>query len=67
MNCIVNTSIILMGTMMGALTEAMVNVTGAMASGIAGAMDGKETEEPNRLMDPQHPHRPGEYRKTVIP
>ena len=45
MNCIVNTSIILMGTMMGALTEAMVNVTGAVASGIAGAMDGKETEE----------------------
>jgi hypothetical protein len=38
MNLIVNTSIILMSTLMGGLTEAMMNLTEAMASGVAGAL-----------------------------
>ena len=45
MNLIVNTSIILMSTLMGGLTEAMMNMTGAMASGMAGALGGEETGE----------------------
>jgi hypothetical protein len=42
MNTIVNTSIILMSTLMGAFTEVMVNITGAMASGMAESISGKE-------------------------
>ena len=42
MNAIVNTSVILMSTMMGAFTQVMVSATGAMASGMAEAMGGKE-------------------------
>jgi len=45
MNCIANTTIILMSTMMGAFTEVMMNATGAMASGIAEALGGKEAGE----------------------
>jgi hypothetical protein len=45
MNLIVNTSIILMSTVMGGLTEAMMNITGAMASGLAGAIGGEEAGE----------------------
>jgi len=45
MNSIVNTSIILMSTMMGAFTAVMMNTTGAMASGMAEALGGKEAEE----------------------
>ena len=45
MNSVANTSIILMSTMMGAFTEVMVNATGAMASGIAGALGGEEAGE----------------------
>ena len=45
LNLIVNTSTILMGTLMGGFTEVMMNVTGSMASGIAGAVGGKEAEE----------------------
>jgi len=44
MHAIANTSIILMSTMMDAFTQVMVNTTAAMASGIAGAMGGKEAE-----------------------
>lgn len=44
MTLIANTSIILMSTMMGAFTELMVNTTGAMASGMAAAICGKEAE-----------------------
>jgi hypothetical protein len=42
MNAMVNTSVILMSTMMGAFTQVMVSATGAMASGMAEAMGGKE-------------------------
>lgn len=42
MNAILNTSIILMSTLMGAFTEVMVNTTDAMASGMAEAIGGKE-------------------------
>lgn len=45
MNSIVNTSIILMSTMMCAFTEAMMNTTTAMASGMAEAIGGKEAGE----------------------
>jgi small nuclear ribonucleoprotein (snRNP)-like protein len=45
MNLIVNTSIILMSTLMGGLTEAMMNLTEAMASGVAGALGGEEAEK----------------------
>jgi hypothetical protein len=45
MNCVANTSIILMSTMMGAFTEVMVSATGEMASGIAGALGGEEVGE----------------------
>jgi hypothetical protein len=41
-NCMVNTSIILMSIMMGAFTQVMVSTAGAMASGMAEAMGGKE-------------------------
>jgi hypothetical protein len=45
MNSVVNTSIILMSTMMGAFTQVILNTTSAMASGIAEAMGGEETEK----------------------
>lgn len=45
MHAVANTSVILMSTMMDAFTQVMVNATAAMASGIAGAMGGKETEQ----------------------
>ena len=37
-----NTSVILMSIMMGAFSQVLVNATGAMASGMAEAMGGKE-------------------------
>jgi hypothetical protein len=36
-----NTRVILMSTMMGAFTQVIVNATGAMASGMAEALDGR--------------------------
>jgi len=45
MNSIINTTIILMSTMMDTFTEAMVNTTGAMASGMADAIVGKEASQ----------------------
>jgi hypothetical protein len=42
MNAVANTSIILMGTLMGGFSELMVNATGAMASGMAEAFGGEE-------------------------
>ena len=42
MNAMINTSVILMSTMMGAFTQVMVSATGAMAQGMAQAMGGKE-------------------------
>ena len=45
MNAMVNTSVILMSTMMGAFTQVMTSAAGAMASGMAGAMAGKEAED----------------------
>ncbi len=40
-----NTSVILMSTIMGAFTDVIVNATGAMASGMAEAMGGKEAAD----------------------
>ncbi len=45
MNAIVNTSIVLMGMLMGGFTELMVNVTGTVASGMAEAVGGEEAGE----------------------
>jgi len=45
MNAVANTSIILMGTLMGGFSELMVNATGAMASGMAEAFGGEEAGE----------------------
>jgi hypothetical protein len=42
MNTIMNTSVILMGTLMGGFGELMVNVTGEIASGTAEAFSGEE-------------------------
>ncbi len=45
MNAVVNTSIILMGTLMGGLSEMVMNTTGAMASGIVEAIGGEKAGE----------------------
>jgi uncharacterized membrane protein len=45
MNLVVNTSIILMATLMGGLSQVMVDTMGAAASGMAGAMGGEEAGE----------------------
>jgi hypothetical protein len=45
MNSVVNTSILLMSTMIGAFTQVIVNATNAMASGMAEAMGGEEAGE----------------------
>jgi len=45
MNSVANTTIILMATMMGAFTEVMMKTTGAMASGMAEAISGKQAGE----------------------
>jgi hypothetical protein len=45
LNSVVNTSIILMSTMLGGLSEAMVSAGGVMASGMAGAVGGREARE----------------------
>ena len=42
MNAVVNTNIILVGTLMGGITEAMMNATRTVASGMAGAVGGEE-------------------------
>jgi len=42
MNAVMNTSIILMGTLMGGFGELFTNVAGAMASGMAEAVAGEE-------------------------
>jgi len=41
-NSMVNTSVLLMSTIMGAFEQVIVNATGAMASGMAEAIGGKE-------------------------
>lgn len=45
MNAVTNTTIILMGTLMGSFSEVMVGMTDAMASGMAEAFGGKEAGE----------------------
>jgi len=45
MNSIANTTIILTSTMVGALTEAMMNTADAVVSGMAEAISGKEAGE----------------------
>jgi hypothetical protein len=41
LNCMVNTSVILMSTIMDAFTQVVVSTTGAMTSGMAEAIGGK--------------------------
>lgn len=45
LNVISNTSIVLMGTMMGGLTQAMGSIMKDMTSGIAGAMGGEKAAD----------------------
>jgi hypothetical protein len=45
MNAMINTSIILMSTLMGGFTQVMMETTGALASEMAGAFDGEEARE----------------------
>jgi hypothetical protein len=45
MNTMVNTSVILISTMMDAFTQVVVSATSAMASGMAEAMGGEGTEK----------------------
>jgi hypothetical protein len=47
-NTIVNTSILLMSTLMGGLSELMVNVTGEMAAGMTEAFQGEKAGEETR-------------------
>jgi hypothetical protein len=42
MNAVVNTSIIMMGTLMGGFSEMMVNMTGQLASGMAETFGGQK-------------------------
>jgi hypothetical protein len=49
MNTVINTSIILMITLMGGFSELMVGVTGAFASGMAEAVGGQEAGEKVRI------------------
>ena len=66
MNCIMNTSIILMSTMMGAFTEVMINATGAMASGIAEALGGKEAgEKANKDIKQKLPEADEKMKKLI--
>jgi hypothetical protein len=45
MNAVVNTSIILMGTLMGGFSELIINASGVMASGMAEVIGDPETGE----------------------
>ncbi len=45
MNCVMNTSVILMSTIMGAFTEVMLTATGDLAAGIADAVDEESGEK----------------------
>ena len=44
-NVVTNVSVLLMSTMMGAFSQIMVDTTGAVASGMAGALGGEEAGE----------------------
>ena len=45
LNSVINTSIILMSSMMGGLSETLVNAGRVMATGLAGVVGGKEAGE----------------------
>ena len=65
MNSIVNTSVILMGTMMGSFAEVMVKATGVMASGVAEAIDGEGGEKISKEFAEKLP-KVDEKMKTMI-
>lgn len=66
LNSIVNTSIILMSTMLGGLSEAMVSAVGVMASGMAGAVGGREAgEKVNEELKQKLPEINEEMRKMI--
>lgn len=66
LNSILNTTVILMSSMMGGLTEAMVGVMGEMASGMAGAVGGEEAESQVAEEVQQKMPELGEEIKTMI-
>jgi len=66
MNLIVNTSIILMSTLMGGLSQVMVDTMGMAASGMAGAMGGEKAgEEVSQEFEQKRPEI-DEKMKTMI-
>jgi uncharacterized membrane protein len=66
MNAVVNTSIILMSTLMGGFTEMIVNSTGAMASEMAEAIGGENAgEEVNQRVKQKLPEVNDEIRAMM--
>ena len=66
MNSIANVSILMMSIMMGAFSELMVNMTGAVASGMAGAVGGEEVEEKVKEEVKQKLPEANEKMKTMV-
>jgi len=66
MNSIANVSILMMSIMMGAFSELMVNMTGAAASGMAGAVGGEEVEAKVKEEVKQKLPEANEKMKTMV-
>ena len=66
LNSVINTSIILMSSMMGGLSETLVNAGRVMVSGMAGAVGGKEAgEKVNEEYNQKLPEINEEMRKMI--
>ena len=66
MNTIANTSILLMSTLMGGLSELMVNVTGELASGMTEALAGKkEAKEARKKVKQKLPEVNGKIMEMI--
>jgi F0F1-type ATP synthase membrane subunit b/b' len=65
MNCIANTSAILMSTLMGAFTETIVTVTGNMAAGLSDAFGGEPGEKVNKEIQDKLPEAKEKMRQTI--
>jgi outer membrane lipoprotein SlyB len=66
LNSVINTSIILMSSMMGGLSETLVNAGRVMVSGMAGAVGGKEAgEKVNEEFNQRLPEINEEMRKMI--
>ena len=66
LNSVINTSIILMSSMMGGLSETLVNAGRVMATGLAGVVGGKEAgEKVNEEYNQKLPEINEEMRKMI--